>query len=200
MQKIYNPFDWIEVANDASLEFFSEGGRTVRLEVNAPVSTSISYVETSGERIGEVVFLAAVTSRDTIEFYANNAFTLMFSDTAFVKTVDGEDMSVSKTDDQSFTRTFERRARNPELELMNALALQNRQAMDRLLADHRELLEAQRAEIEDLRAERNASEPVDSAARGSSSDAEEPAPDGGAAAPVNDNAGSVADAKPVKKV
>lgn len=127
MQKIYDLKTWIELPESQRLEFSSDRPRTVRFEVNAPKEAAL-YV--AGDD-GELRFLALVKGRDTIEFSADGAFSLMAEgdqlQAVWIKTADGDDVSVEHDAPDNFTKIVERRRRNPELELLVAKAMANQE-------------------------------------------------------------------------
>ena len=130
MQKIFNLGKWFELPRDARLQFTTDRPRTVRFEVNAPVETRL-YVATDigAQADGLCRFLALVKGRDTIEFSADGAFSLLADDdgqeAVWVFTADGDDVSIQLDAPETFTKIVERRRRNPELEYMVAVMERN---------------------------------------------------------------------------
>lgn len=120
---------WFHLDQGEVAEFHKENARTVRIDINTPVSTLL-YIKQKGDK--EEQFLAVVYGRDRIEFSVDGPFDL-WSDTGelWFYTVDGADFTVSVVDHASFTRIVERRVRNPELEFMMHTMYQN---MERRLA------------------------------------------------------------------
>ena len=121
MQRQFNIDKWQLVEDGKSVHFGRVEARRVRLDVNAPMAACIEHVCN-----GEVTFLGRVLGRDVIEFYTDGAFTLNVSGSElWFYTVDGEDYSFEIPDAVVITRIAERRARNPEFELMQYHANRN---------------------------------------------------------------------------
>lgn len=132
MQRMFNLTKWRWMTDGEVMTFAGSGARLVKLEVNSPDKCRLFI--THG---GKTEFLAQVEGRDTIEFSIEGPFEVVAigGELAFY-TADGADWSVEPVDDQTFTRIVERKMRNPELELMMALA--NRNMEKRLEAAQRE--------------------------------------------------------------
>lgn len=133
MQKVYNLSKWIELPHGARLQFTTDRPRTVRFEVNAPREVAL-YVadDVRPEGDGECRFLALVKGRDTIEFSADGAFSLVTAgdehEPIMVFTADGDDVALELAAPESFTKIVERRRRNPELEYMVSVMERNMHA------------------------------------------------------------------------
>lgn len=137
MQRLFNIDKWQNLKEGDALAFSNPRPRNVRVEVNAPTKSSLYYVDPEGE----VIFLALVEGRDTIEFGSTGAFQLTVEGApVMVYTADGADISMKPVSHGSFTKIVERRRRNPELEQIAALMQRN---MERRL-------EQQSAELEQL--------------------------------------------------
>lgn len=163
MQKIADINKWARVEAGKALNFAGTQPRRVRLEVNAPAQCGIWYVDTNGN----VTFLATVSGRDVIEFKSTGEFALQFEGDCYIYTVDSEDFSFSIPDAVTFTEIMTRRARNPEVELMNYMMKRNMEMMR----------ETQKHEFERMWTERE---------RIAAANAAQPAPAGDVAAPISE--------------
>lgn len=130
MQRLHNINKWFEVGMGKSIHFGNPNPRPVRLDVNAPVATALYYVDGNGE----MTFLARVEGRDVIEFTTYGEFSISVDDDKLVSiyTIDGEDLSFRIPDAVKLTKLAERRARNPEIEMMQYQM--NRNIQERLNA------------------------------------------------------------------
>lgn len=117
MQRIFNVDKWVNLPQGSQVEFPSTRPRRIRLEVNAPGDCTLYVVQPDGD----LVFLALVRGRDTVEFVTDGKVGLMADGAdCWIYTADGDDVSSVIPDAQSFTRIMERRQRNPELERIAA--------------------------------------------------------------------------------
>lgn len=141
MQKLMNINDWTVLEEGKSLKFEKETPRHVRLHVNAPAERLL-YIRLLKEK--EPRFLALVKGLDGVDFYTPGAFEIMCDlGSLNIKTFDGQFGHLEHTDHRVFTEVVARRPRNPELELMNHIALQNmNKRMAAAEADHVRRLEA----------------------------------------------------------
>lgn len=136
MQRIFNVDKWSLLEDGKSVSFGKVEPRRVRLHVNAPDPAKLFYSDADGG----VTFLARVLGRDVVEFGAYGEFSLTAEGgDIWFDTVDGEDFSFSIPDAVIITKITERRARNPELEMMQYLMNQNIQK--RLDAQRDELVQ-----------------------------------------------------------
>lgn len=161
MQRLTNVDKWFVLEAGKSLNFENAAPRKIRLDVNAEAPARLYYVDGNGE----TTFLALVSGRDVVEFYNHGEFAVTADGAdVWLYTIDGEDVSFSIPEAETFTKLVERRTRNPEVEMMQYMMKANMQAM----------LDAQRDEMARLLDQR------DQAARAA---AAQPAPsgDGGAA-------------------
>ena len=144
MQRLFNIDKWFVLEAGKALNFENPLARRVRLDVNAPGSAQLFYVTGNGE----VTFLANVSGRDVVEFASHGGdFAIQCEgNDVWLYTIDGEDTSFANPGAVVFTKIVERRARNPELELMQHMMKRN--------LDMR--MEAQRSELEQLWARREA--------------------------------------------
>lgn len=165
MQRIYNLDKWFRLEEGKRLAMRGGNARKVRLEVNSPAEVAL-YAEV-GAREGEeseLLFLALVKGRDTVEFYApgEEPFGLMCEGAScFIYTVDGVDISAVSDGSESFVRIMERKPRNYDLELMQYTMRQNMQRM----------LDGQAAELERVLERRLAARAAISAPEGASAGA-----------------------------
>lgn len=122
MQRIFDVGKWQQCEAGKAVNFSKSEPRKVRLDVNAPDTVKLFYSDGNGE----VCFLARVTGRDVIEFFAQGEFAITADGSDFwFATVDGEDFSFAIPDAVAFTKIAERRPRNPEFELMQWHANRN---------------------------------------------------------------------------
>lgn len=136
MQRIFNVDKWSLLEDGKSVSFGKVEPRRVRLHVNAPDPAKLFYSDPDGT----VTFLARVLGRDVVEFGAYGEFSLTAEGgDIWFDTVDGEDISFAIPDAVIITKITERRARNPELEMMQYMMNQNIQR--RLDAQRDELVE-----------------------------------------------------------
>ena len=137
MQRLFNVHKWFVLEAGKALNFENHLARRVRLDVNAPAPAQLFYVTGNGE----VTFLAAVSGRDVIEFASHGGdFAIQCEgNDVWLYTIDGEDVSFSNPGAVVFTKIVERRARNPELELMQHMM--NRNLELRLEAQRNELVQ-----------------------------------------------------------
>lgn len=135
MQRIFNLDKWRTITEGEAIRFAGKWGeRVIRLEVNARDKVRL-FVQEDGD---EPAFLALVEGRDLIEFTAKAGFDLMVDggECSFY-TADGQDWSIADVGEETFTKIVERRQRNPELELMMAMAQRNME--ERLATQGQEL-------------------------------------------------------------
>lgn len=122
MQRLFNMDKWFLVEVGKSISFGNREPRRIRLDVNAPSFAQLYYSDGDGR----VTFLATVRGRDVVEFAAYGEFSITVSGCdCWMYTIDGEDLSFSIPDAVIFTRIVERRARNPELEMMQHMMNRN---------------------------------------------------------------------------
>lgn len=122
MQKLYNINKWQCLEAGKVLSFPQTKPRAVRVDVNCPGECEIHYV--NGD--GETTFLALVRGRDTLDFTTDGKFAITITgNDLWVHTIDGEDLSFEIIDPVIFTRIVARRARSPEMEMMEARMMQN---------------------------------------------------------------------------
>lgn len=121
-QRLFDVNKWTLLEEGKVLRYPSAKPREVKLEVNAPGDSELSYVSDSGE----VKFLALVRGRDRVEFHTDGRFGLTVQgNDCYIYTVDGIDISTTILDPVIFTRIVERRARNPEFVAMELRMMQN---------------------------------------------------------------------------
>lgn len=123
MQRLHNVDKWFEVGMGKAVHFGNPEPRFIRLDVNAPEPTALYYADGNGE----VTFLALVTGRDVIEFRSYGEFSIQVDEDKLINmySIDGEDISFRIPDAVKLTKLVERRARNPELELMQHMMNRN---------------------------------------------------------------------------
>jgi len=122
MQRIGNIDKWFLVEQDKAITFANPEPRRIRLDVNSPSPSQLFYSDGNGE----ITFLANVHGRDVIELRADGEFSVTVQGAdCWMYTIDGEDLSFSIPDAVTLTKLIERRARNPELELMQHMLNQN---------------------------------------------------------------------------
>lgn len=164
--------------------------RRVRIDLNVEDRTWI-YVS-SVDAVVKDQFLAAVgPGLETVEFYAAGDLAVSFvaaspdekGSQVWVYTAELDPNVAEVPDAVSFTEMHQRRARNPELEMMQLLARQNERRMDEKLAQ----MEAWMAE----RDERNGNAVQAPAPAGSTGDGKEGG--AGGVSGENDDAGSGSD-------
>lgn len=134
--------------NSLALPCEHEENRRVRLNVNCEEPTWL-YVDHGGSFVPQ--FVAALPAGcETLEFVARGDLVVSFvtddaASQVWVQTSELEPNVVPNPNAVSFTEIVARRARNPELEMMQALARQNERRM-------RDMLEAQSRGIAELKA------------------------------------------------
>lgn len=135
MQRSFNLESWNTLEEGKALKFEGNRPRRVNLAVNAPGETLLYVDYGTGP-----TFLARVIGRDDLEFAVPGAFTLFADETSCrVFSVDGDNPAVVVPEAVTFTKIAERRPRNPELEQMQYLMMQN---MEKRLAQQRVELDA----------------------------------------------------------
>ena len=145
---------WKLVPNGEALMLAGSGddARRVRVDLNVEDKTWL-YVS-SVDLVVKDQFLAAVgPGLETVEFYAAGDLALSFAPASpdgkgsqvWVYTAEIDPNVAEVPDAVSFTEMHQRRARNPELEMMQLLARQNERRMDEKLAQ----MEAWMAEREE---------------------------------------------------
>lgn len=127
MQRLHNITKWTHVQNGGAMNFEDERERRIRLDVNAAGKASLFYVDGDGE----TTLLGLVEGRDVIEFQTHGgSFSIAVEDSdVWVFTIDGENVSFSIPDAQTFTKLVERRTRNPETEMMQYMMQRNFEKM-----------------------------------------------------------------------
>ncbi len=135
----------------------SEDQRRIRIDLNCEDKTwlYVSYVDLE---VVKAQFLAAVgPGLETVEFYAQGDIAVSFATAAddgqpsqvWLYTAELEPNVAEVPDAQSFTEIHQRRARNPELEMMQLIARQNERRMDEQMA-HLAALIAKQKEVSDV--------------------------------------------------
>lgn len=138
MQRIHDVKKWKHVAAGGAMNFSDVRERRVRLDVNSAGPATLYYVDGNGE----TTLLALVHGRDVVEFQSHGeTFAIAVEDNdIWAYTVDGDDVSFRIDEAVTFTKLVERRARNPEVEMMAYLMREN----------FRRLQEGQVRELEQL--------------------------------------------------
>lgn len=137
MQRLHNLEKWSRLDEGKAANFDVANLRRVRIDFNAPFPVRL-YVSDSE---GVSTFLALVHGKDVVEFAIEGEFAITTEGgPVWMHTVEGEDFSFSIPDAETFTKLIERRARNPEVEMMKYAMEANMKAM----------LDAQRADLERL--------------------------------------------------
>jgi len=154
--------------------------RNVRLSVNTPGNVALHVVPLTddGEIDEDVVpmFLATADGLEEIEFYAHGPFAIQADGDFGLKTLDGQPVHVEFPDEATFTRIAERRPRNPEIERLQHMLMQNQERrMGGLYEEIRLEREALARERERIEAEHSRA-----GADGGNSPPSEPPVDGGA--------------------
>jgi hypothetical protein len=122
VQRLGSIKKWRLVEIDEVVAFDSPKPRLVRIEVNAPASAELYYIDGDGA----VSFLGLVRGRDTIESSSDGKFSLAVqAGDCWVYSVDGDDISTTIIDPIIFTRVVERRRRSPELVEMELSMMAN---------------------------------------------------------------------------
>lgn len=154
MQRVLSVYDWqcLPDGEAAVIPSDVEHLRPVRLRVNAPSPLAL-YVKT--EDCKDAIFLAYVQGLDEIQFNVTGPYKLFaIGGELWFDTLDGARADVEPVDATSFTSIVERRARNPELEIMERKMQQNMERRmaallgvvgERLEENERELLAARTA-------------------------------------------------------
>lgn len=167
MKRMFNLDKWTLLPEGKAMSFDLDRPRLVRIDVN-PTGPVNLYVLTGDD----TRFLARVVERDVLEFTVDGAFGLVADgDPVAIYTVDGQSWNFVDPAPEVFTRIHERRARNPELELIVAKMQQN---MERRLAQQFDDVTAASERRERARA-------LSSASGGSGGDVEDPSADAGTA-------------------
>ena len=161
MQRILSLYDWgiLEPGKGVVIRSTVEGLRSVRLRVNAP-SPAALYVKQDG--ISDAMFLARVEGLDEINFYVQGDYELLaVGGEVWIDTLDGADGHVDAVETASFTRIVERRARNPELEIMERRMAENMERRMALLTNSvTSILAEKEAELVAARTAANAASPA----------------------------------------
>lgn len=144
MQRLFNLNKWSVLEEGKAISFRGSKPRLVRLEVNSPGEVFLYISQENDPTVDpdpEVVFLARVCGRDTLEWHAAaGGFSLMVEGgSCNVYTIDGDDPSFRNLTPTIFTKIVERRPRNPEFERMAALMQLN---VERRLAQQKQELHA----------------------------------------------------------
>lgn len=188
MQRLHNVDKWFEVAAGKAVNFGNTDPRKVRLDVNSAGPAVLWYSDGNGETF----LLAQVQGRDVIEFFSTGAFSVTVEGGAvWMYTIDGEDISFVIPDAVKLTKLIERRARNPELELMQHMM--NRNLETRLNAMRDEMARVLNQSLE--AAKPAAAKPAaasDGAADGKKPESAKPADAGGGDKPADGGTGKSA--------
>lgn len=172
MQRVHDVKKWKHVPAGGVMNFENTAPRRIRLDVNTPGMAVLWYADGDGE----TTLLAVVTGRDVIEFVTHGGtFSIDVAGAdIWVYTIDGEDLSFRHPDAVKFTEVIQRRARDPQAELMAYYMRHNMQVM----------LDQQRAEFDRMRAELARDQSASAAQSGTAGDAagvtEQSESDGGA--------------------
>lgn len=169
--RIINPQDWACVKPGEWLELPGEGGRLVKMELNAEAPTRVDYVEVVGDKVVNRYFLGVIQGLEKIEFRAAAASALDFTSEGEVWyfTTDGQATAAEMPDEASFTKLLQRKSRSDQLEHMMRLQQAN---FERVMEQQRQEREALEAELEAMR---NAD---DTGTASAASGIGEPAPEG----------------------
>lgn len=127
MLRIQSIKSWRRLAEGETHNFEDGNPRRVRLELNAAGAANLYLVDGDGSAF----FLGHFVGREALEFMTPGGSAAIMAEGADVwfLTVDGDDISFISADPTSFTKLVERKARNPEVEMMNALMQQNMKTM-----------------------------------------------------------------------
>lgn len=144
LQNVMTKWEKLEVGEVLSLR--GENPRRVRIEFNCPAAARLDLVvqpsvDVTADDVG-IVFLAVVHGYEVVEFSVPGPchIAVTSEDEVWFYTSDGDDSpQLFGVETVSFTKIMNRRARNPQLEMMMFRAEQN---MNRRLA----MLEAEAAE------------------------------------------------------
>lgn len=151
---------WTLVMPDESLKLFSDSDdyRRIRIDLNVEDQT---WVYVSGKYIEKVKqqFIAAVgPGQETIEFFGRGDLEIGFmrsgsdlESQVWLYTAELEPNVSENPDAVSFTEMHQRRARNPELEMMQLIARQNEMRMEEKLARMEALLTKKEEKNDDAR-------------------------------------------------
>lgn len=161
MQRILSLYDWglLEPGKGVFIRSTVEGLRSVRLRVNAP-SPAVLYVKQAD--IPDAMFLARVEGLDEIQFNLEGDYELVaVGGEVWLDTLDGSSAHVEPVETASFTRIVERRARNPELEIMERRMAENMERRMALLTNSvTSILAEKEAELVAARTAANAASPA----------------------------------------
>jgi hypothetical protein len=119
MQKLGNLDKWPLVKNGEGIEFSVE--RRVRLEVLSPVGTDWYFME--GKKKGQ--YFTTTSGREVLEFVAVEGMRVMPTKHVRYYSSENEHIHVDETGNPVFTRIANRQARNPEMEMVAAIAAEN---------------------------------------------------------------------------
>lgn len=121
MKRMFNMSKWSLIPTGKAMLFAGERPRKVVLEVNTTGRTELVLT-----RNGESTFLCIVDGRETVEFYTPGSFALASAGAdCWVYTADGEGVTFTSSDAESFAVVREFRERNWELELIAAKMAEN---------------------------------------------------------------------------
>lgn len=142
MQRIHNVSGWTQLKPGEAFKYTRTRPRRVRIETNSPGEARLYLVDD----YGQIVFLARVLGRDTIEFDVVGAFSLMADaegSEVFIQTMDGDTIHSVIEAPVSFARIMERRPRNLELERITAeMAYNMNRRLDQMARESERLFEA----------------------------------------------------------
>lgn len=231
-QRVHNLTKWKFLQEGETLWFKNPRQRVVVLEVNAPgecclyVTMNKEDLLRDPERIADneagrvrdlaleveedradhvLCFLAYLKGgRERVEFAVEGAFELICEGgNVYVSTADGQDIATRVIAPVIFTKIANRRARNPQLELMQyQMRLNQERFMAELAAENDRRMQAMERNLESYAERRSQGTPLANANRPSSGPSGEPSGDGGADAgdtpAAEAGAGGGKPAKPAK--
>lgn len=122
--------DWLFAEGDSEILFPGRAKRTVRLDVRTEVRCAL-FVVFNDEKPR---FLTTVDGLETVEFTAPGPFTLYGEGPIHVRTADATYVGFPNTDEETFTKVFDRRPVSPEMEAIRLLIHKNKQEMRAQLA------------------------------------------------------------------
>lgn len=120
MQKFHNLDQWVPMTASDTIKFGSEKQRMITLQVNAPEACKLFVKMGKTKR-----FLARVLGRDTVQFAWDGPCEVSVDADVYVYAREPEQTFVINDKAVSYTRVMERRARNPELEAIEAKVMGN---------------------------------------------------------------------------
>lgn len=168
MQNIGNLVDYELLGEGHDLVLPATKSKRVRIECNAGVPTKLFYAVNTGDRkltMEDYNFLALVSGHEVVQFRCPLPLSIVSDQPVFINTRAGTEPKVREAS-ESFSKIIERRAVSPDVAAVMQRANANQRSMLRQMEEMRNMMFSQ------MKAQNNATKPVNQSASVVGDDAE----------------------------